>query len=1111
MYSSYNRRPALRHQATSPSPLRHASTASSNSSAYSGASSDSSGYQNGRHSFSGHKRGLSEIQSPSRDGFGGKEKDPVTTYQSIRQSLKPLSQAPASSPPPHESKSSPKPSPSHLRSRSVDNYHTLQYDGSVSPPPKQARPFSMALSRSDSVRRAESDRAVRPVGQHVHFNPQVERPELHQFQKSSTTQLRTLSKFAESGDDFTIKSPQQEVAGLHGRRRLQRGNSVRAKKTTVGYAGRTWMDTQRQFLQAYEYLCHIGEAKEWIEDIIKQPIPPIVELEEALRDGVTLAEVVQALQPERRLRIFRHEKLQFRHSDNIAIFFRFLDEVELPDLFWFELVDLYEKKNIPKAIYCIHALSWLLFRKGITDFRIGNLVGQLQFEDHELEAMQKGLDKAGISMPNFSGMGANFGAEPEPEPEPVETEDERIDRELKENEAITTDLQAQMRGAIIRIRLGDAMQQLWDAEPWIAGLQAKIRGDFAREISQYRLEMRRSATSVQAAARGFLVRWQMNREQDYWQDREKQVVLMQSLVRARKARAQTQYIKSRAQRHDHGIRQLQAAIRGALKRRDVTDESADAHDAEPAVQQLQAAIRGALARKRVCDQLEDAQEAELKIQKLQCAVRGMLQRRATQTDRTHLRQQSSTILKLQAAARAALVRIHQADLSESLSSATARWEDIQSMARGRAVRNDIQRVRQSLHSAHQSIVALQSASRGREQRLKYREDIALLYRHVESTLSLQGRIRGFLLRKTHLTDLKALKANASTVLQFQSIARGFVERQRTFDLLCALQDHEDSIVNLQSLARGLMLRSGIGRDLMLLEEQEDALIELQAFARGNMVRTMFREKMRFFKQNMEKVIKLQSFVRGKQQGEAYKTLIGGKDPPVGTVKSFVHLLNDSDFDFDEEIGTSHPGALEVKCADPSRIRATSEDRHPASTAKRARGAVYRPARRQDCAAGEEQDHARRSHQTPKALRWPRWQPPHQQGHLLERPFRLESSEQELPDKARALSGTLLRPADPTAVLSEAIQEASGTGSGRIGVQEDRAAHDGCVRLRPEAPRGVLPPQARRPVDQGRGRQLRKYPRLPPQQLLLDETPEQLHQVSPRSKLPSGFTRSYCEG
>ncbi|KXJ91257.1 calponin homology domain-containing protein, partial [Microdochium bolleyi] len=85
------------------------------------------------------------------------------------------------------------------------------------------------------------------------------------------------------------------------------------------------MDKQRQFLQAYEYLCHIGEAKEWIEDIIQGQIPPIVELEEALRDGVTLAEVVEALRPDRRYRIFRHDRLQARHWENVHTFFKYLD------------------------------------------------------------------------------------------------------------------------------------------------------------------------------------------------------------------------------------------------------------------------------------------------------------------------------------------------------------------------------------------------------------------------------------------------------------------------------------------------------------------------------------------------------------------------------------------------------------------------------------------------------------------------------------------------------------------------------------------------------------------------------------------------------------------
>lgn len=70
----------------------------------------------------------------------------------------------------------------------------------------------------------------------------------------------------------------------------------------------------------------------WLEDCIGEPIPPIVELEEALRDGVTLAKLVRVFAPELVPRIFEAKKLHFRHSDNIDRFFRFLRRVELPEV-----------------------------------------------------------------------------------------------------------------------------------------------------------------------------------------------------------------------------------------------------------------------------------------------------------------------------------------------------------------------------------------------------------------------------------------------------------------------------------------------------------------------------------------------------------------------------------------------------------------------------------------------------------------------------------------------------------------------------------------------------------------------------------------------------------
>lgn len=793
----------------------------------------------------------------------------------------------------------------HGRSQSVDNYRSQDSNDGTLSPVAALRTAATGLSRSTSIRGHDRSQSS---GTHVHFTTQLERPGLQEFQKSTTGHLRTLSKLED--EDLKLVSRDSDVVGMHGRHKLKRGNNQKANRATTGWAGSIWMDKQRQFLQAYEYLCHIGEAKEWIEDIIGQEIAPIVSLEEAMRDGVTLAEIVQALYPDRRLRIFRHAKLQFRHSDNIAIFFRFLEEIELPDLFWFELVDLYEKKNIPKVVYCIHALSWLLYRKGIVDFRIGNLVGQLQFEDHELEATQKGLDKVG-AMPNFSGMGATFGAEPEPEPEPQETEEERIDRELLENEESVVDLQAQIRGAMVRLRLGDTMQDLWDSETWVASLQAKIRGDFAREIFQYRLDMRRFAVDLQSATRGFLVRCQARYEQDYWQSREREVVLLQSLVRARKARTQTKHFVSKLQQQEHGIRQIQAAIRGALTRRDVSDEYEATKNAEEHVQWLQAAIRGALARKRVETQLEDFDSAESQVEKLQAAVRGMLQRKAHRVDRTCLRQHESVISMLQAAVRASASRKVHYEVQENLKSKAAEWEKLQSVIRGQAVRQAQADLRQALRSQDSSIIALQAATRGYMARDRDADMRSALLSQQSSVISLQSQYRGYAVRQRHASDLHALDRASRSIVQFQSASRGYMNRLRTEDLLNDLYEHEDAIVALQSFIRASACSRRIGKLFMQLEGEEEMIEQLQSLARGNLVRVQFAEKMKFYKENMQKVVKIQSFIRGRQQGEAYKTLTSGKNPPVGTVKNFVHLLNDSDFDFDEEIGQLflHPPKL----------------------------------------------------------------------------------------------------------------------------------------------------------------------------------------------------------
>ncbi|KAF7943932.1 uncharacterized protein EAE97_006002 [Botrytis byssoidea] len=1008
--------------------------------------------------YGSRRRGLSEAagmysSSENRNGKGSLESSPDSAYKNARKSLRPLPQPPGQSPPerdktpvqhnrgksidvirsnfqPHSrtqsvdvQKGSIK---HHNRGKSIDVSKLTLFESPaqslISPAtsptrsptrrPPMVRPNSMLLSRSDSISVAAG--ALSKLGP-LHIHSPLTRPELQSFERSSTSQLRTLSKFAQSAtpDDFTITSPEQEVAGLQGRRRLQRSAISKDKSGTLnksiggyGWEGRNWMDKQRQFLQAYEYLCHIGEAKEWIEDILKREIPPTVQLEQTLRDGVTLAEVVEAINPEQRIRIFRNPKLQARHWDNIAQFFRFLDEVQLPELFRFELIDLYEKKNIPKVIYCIHALSWLLFRKGIVDFRIGNLVGQLEFEDHELEEMQKGLDKAGVSMPSFGNMGADFGVpEPEPEPEPLETEEERIDRELGENEAIIVELQAQIRGACMRMHLGRTMQGLWDTEDWLVELQSMIRGDFTRQIVEYRLNMKRFAVNLQSHARGFLVRKNQLSQEKFWKSREGDVQKIQSLFRAKKVgqqvRGEVCVMRTALQQSEFVVKDFQSSIRGFLARKVLVAQEKEAKSVNVStpVLNLQAAVRGMLVRKKMMEQEEDmstltvstpvldlqsavrgmivrqrilaqqaalnsltvstsvsdlqsavrgmivrqnilAQQAEMNsltvsasVSDLQAAMRGMLVRNAmtAQEKETSSKAVSTPVLNLQAAmrgmilrkniaddqedlyreepsitaiqgfARALLTRNHISRQQEALHACTPVWEKLQAITRAGALRLEVFDTQQALKSHSESISNLQAFLRAGAVRRDVTETLSGLEEDESSIVELQSLIRAMLVRRSIEDDYDILVTEYSTITDLQSMIRAGMVRQKTEMILDDLQANEEEIIQLQALSRAVLLRNDIEGVLGELESEEDFIVAIQSAAKASLVRAAYVEKQRFFKENMEKVVKIQSFVRGRLQGEAYKSLTTGKNPPVNTVKNFVHLLNDSDFDFNEEI------------------------------------------------------------------------------------------------------------------------------------------------------------------------------------------------------------------
>ncbi|KAF8165362.1 IQ domain-containing protein-containing RasGAP [Crassisporium funariophilum] len=641
------------------------------------------------------------------------------------------------------------------------------------------------------------------------------------------------------------------VAGLPGRLQLKAPSNIPSPTPSSRLLGGSWADNQRHLLHAYEYLCHVGEAQQWIEGCLGEELEfGVVEMEDGLRNGVVLAKLVRAFHGENAVRkIYEAPKLDFRHSDNINHFFNFVRDVGLPEGFHFELTDLYEKKNLPKVIYCIHALSHLLARRGMAQ-RIGNLLGQLHFSDDQLQQTQKGLKEAGVAMPNFGNVGRELAKEINEEPEvEIESEDERRDRLLLENEA--------------------------------------------------------SITALQARARGYLAR--------------KRLITLKERMRL-------------GERH---VTKLQTHAKGLLVRRQIADRRHAQSTLSPWTIALQARARGALVRRRWLTHLRLVSNSAVYIIRLQAHIRGVLARRRFARLKTALRKVGITTKRLQAAARGTILRRTQQQLTKSFFTPKVGWSVVafQARAQGALARRRMQERLLSLKRSGSSVTALQAHCRGLIMRRRLRSQLAKLEDVTHVVIRIQAAVRTYLARKRLLVLIRGLRKATSVVIGFQARARANLIRQQHNSINKALIDVKTikSIGRLQALVRASLVRNqhreldkklevsvphviglqATGRGAILrrtyrawrdhLHRNQDVATMLQAILRGAMQRRSFWLKMEYYRANLGKVVKIQSLFRAKEMREQYRQLTLGKNVTVGTIKNFVHLLDDSEADFQEEI------------------------------------------------------------------------------------------------------------------------------------------------------------------------------------------------------------------
>ncbi|XP_038624437.1 ras GTPase-activating-like protein IQGAP3 [Tachyglossus aculeatus] len=172
------------------------------------------------------------------------------------------------------------------------------------------------------------------------------------------------------------------------------------------------MDAQRRETVVYQYLCRLEEAKRWLESCLGERLPPALELERSLRNGVVLARLGSLLAPDAAppARIYDADQtrykasgLHFRHTDNINFWRGAMETLGLPSIFYPETTDVYDGKNLPRVVYCLHALSLYLFHLGLAP-QILDLDGQLRFTREELSSVRSELDRQGLQLPAFGGI-----------------------------------------------------------------------------------------------------------------------------------------------------------------------------------------------------------------------------------------------------------------------------------------------------------------------------------------------------------------------------------------------------------------------------------------------------------------------------------------------------------------------------------------------------------------------------------------------------------------------------------------------------------------------------------------------------------------------------------
>ncbi|XP_074877472.1 ras GTPase-activating-like protein IQGAP2 isoform X3 [Buteo buteo] len=623
------------------------------------------------------------------------------------------------------------------------------------------------------------------------------------------------------------------------------------------------MDERRRQNIAYEYLCHLEEAKRWMEVCLEEELPPTTELEEGLRNGVYLAKLAKFFAPnvvsDKKIydveqARYKRSGLHFRHTDNTVQWLRAMESIGLPKIFYPETTDVYDRKNIPRMIYCIHALSLYLFKLGLAP-QIQDLLGKVDFTEEEISNMRKELEKYGIQMPSFSKIGGILASE------------------LSVDEAALHAAVIAINEAIERRRAEQTIATLRNPNAMLLNVDEELAQDYQNEL----FEAKRRKESNARLKNGTI----SEEERDVYEELLTQAEIQGNINKINRIIAVGHINEAIDQGNPE--KTLEALLLPTAKLQDVRPVNA---------RHYQDVLYHAKAQK--CKESQDESEL-LWLDEIQKGI-----------------SDANNNIK-----EAAILAVGISMINKSLEKGDSQpiLMILQSQFGLRVIPECAETYFRNLSEA-KNLKTVEGFNESPWIKLVMKNMYDYYY-NAETEEGTCVAPEGVVPKTSWLTgeEIQSIVgqvtadynreqlwlANESLIVQLQARARGFLVRKNYQERKAYLQNQEPSAIKIQAFWKGFKQRKSYVDRLKVLQGNVAAIVKIQSWVKMWLAKRAYRKRLQYFKDHNDEIVKIQAFLRANKAREDYRILIGAENPPLTVLRKFAYLLDQSDLDFQEEL------------------------------------------------------------------------------------------------------------------------------------------------------------------------------------------------------------------